>query len=76
MKSAITALQRIARISPGDDDTLGWHVKKVAQNALKRTEGKLLSPAERKALRDAGKEALAGMFQGNTAALERALEKL
>lgn len=34
------------------------------------------TPAERKALREAGQEALAGMFQGNLKALESALENL
>lgn len=35
-----------------------------------------LTAAERRALRDAAAEALAGMFQGNIKALERAMEKL
>jgi len=37
---------------------------------------KIFTPAERKALRQAASDALAGMFQGNIKALESALEKL
>lgn len=67
-----TALRKIAGINPADGNDLAWDLKRTAQKALPLT----FSTAERKALREAAKESLAGMFQGNAAALERALEKL
>lgn len=55
-------------------------VEAIQQIAYERgvREGRrtLFTHLERRALRSAGHEALAGMFQGNTAALESALNKL
>ena len=58
------------------DSTVEALQKKAYDRGFRDGKRKLFTAAERKALRDAGQESLAGMFQGNIKALESALEKL
>lgn len=58
------------------DSTVEALQKKAYDRGFRDGQKKMFTKAERTALRDAAANALAGMFQGNVAALERALEKL
>lgn len=58
------------------DSTVEALQKRAYERGVRDGKKKLFTRAEREALKDAAKEALAGMFQGNIKALERALEKL
>lgn len=58
------------------DKTVDALRRKAYEKGLRDGARKLFTKAEREALRAAGQEAMAGMFQGDIKALERAMEKL
>lgn len=69
-------MKRQSQYAVACDSTVEALQKIAYERGIRAGIKKIFTPSERKALRQAATNAIAGMFEGNIKALESALEKL